>query len=246
MNESVLRRSANAVHQRLASSTESNSGRRWLTVVTTVVLATLLRMSFRPLLGASSPFLFYVPGVVFISVLFGFNLGVIATIASLIPANYFLMSPENAFGVDLVEGVQMATFSFVGFSVSWLSHRFHIQTASEERMRSTLASMNEAIISTDATAKITYFNAKAQLMIGLKADMVLNRLISDALEFYDVGDNKIGDEIRSAIQNDDLERFPSEGVVTSSTGAAYRVTINASRILGPTGQNLGVVLVLRS
>jgi diguanylate cyclase len=64
--------------------------------------------------------------------------------------------------------------------------RFEAKLAEErERLRITLMSINDAVITTDAQARVSYINAAAESMLGLSQDEARGRPVSEVLYLTD-------------------------------------------------------------
>lgn len=213
-------------------------------VLVGVWLATLVRFPVQPVIHGVSPFLFYLPVVVIISVVCGPKFGLLATIISVPPANYFWMPPEGTFTLGLTECCQILGFSIVGCSVSWLSHAARRRKELEEHLRATLACMGDAVITTDCEARIIYLNGMAQLLTELQGQKPVGRTLGSTLNLLaEDGRQMLNGAFQVAINSDDLEALPKRLIIVSESGRKYHVEQKTSRILDPAGRKIGTAIL---
>jgi len=209
-----------------------------------VLLATLIRFPIQPILHDKGPFIFYFPIVVAVAIAFGQRFGLLATVLSVLPADYFWMFPERSFAIDLGEFVQIAGFSFAGVSISWLSEAARKRKRLEEHLRATLASVGDAIVTTDCHGRIIYLNAMAQILSGLHGPEAVGRSLSESLNlFAEDGKHCLNGTFQVAVNNDEIEDLPRRLIISSKTGRQYRVEQKTSRILDAGGRRLGTAIL---
>ncbi len=212
-----------------------------------VGLATLIRFPFQPIIGGSSPFLFYFPVVLVIGVAFGLKAGLLATAVSILPANYFWMFPERAFSIDLIEGCQIFAFSIAGWSVSWLGETARRRKQQAEHLRATIASLGDAIITTDCHGKIVYLNTMAEILTELRGRDAIGSTIGAALDLLSQEHQQpLNAAFQMAVGDDEIEKLPDRLIIVSKTGRQHPVEHRISRILDGRGRRLGVAIVFHN
>jgi PAS domain S-box-containing protein len=108
----------------ISSNPERPALPRYGVAVLAVVAAVLVRMPFQPLLGATTPFLFFFPAIIVAAWYGGFGPGLLATGLSALGASYFFMDPARAFGVATLAGaVQVSLFAGIGVFITVMSER---------------------------------------------------------------------------------------------------------------------------
>lgn len=117
--------------------------------------------------------------------------------------------------------------------------------AEKERMQLTLQSIGDAVVCTDAQARITYLNAVAQQMLGVDLPQVLHQPV----EALHVGSSKAGyapfSPLRQALaQQQAIERMRVT-LEHHASGKVFAMEETACLVRGPDGQVLGAVAVLR-
>ncbi len=217
---------------------------RCIGVLGAVAIATLVRFPVQPLIHNASPFLLYLPVVVAVAVALGPKFGLVATAASILPANYFWMAPERVFEIDFAEFCQILSFSFAGCSVSWLSAAARKRKQLEEHLRATLASVGDAILTADCRGRIVYLNSMAKVLTEMHGEEAVGSMIGAVLDLVSEEDQtSLSGTFQIAVRADDIEHLPRRLVLISKTGRRYPVEQKTSRILDARGRNVGIAIL---
>ncbi|HKI02399.1 MAG TPA: ATP-binding protein [Thermoanaerobaculia bacterium] len=89
-----------------------------------VLLAVLIRWPLQPLLGMSTPFLFFFPAIMAASWWGGLGPGLLATALSSLAANFFFMAPVSSFSLSGFSAlVQILLFAGIGVLINLLNDR---------------------------------------------------------------------------------------------------------------------------
>ena len=228
-------------------SASNEQNHRWFQygwILAGILLATLVRFPVQPLIRDTSPFLFYFPVVVCIAIVFGRRFGLLATALSILPANYFWMPPDNAFEMNLSDAWHIFGFSCAGFSVSWLSGTARKRKQLEEHLRATLASVEDAIVTTDCCGSIVYLNTIARRLTEMHGDEAIGRAVGSTLElFAENGEISLNGTFQKALTGDDIESLPRRVIISSKSGKRYHVEQKTTRILDAKGRKLGLAIL---
>jgi diguanylate cyclase (GGDEF)-like protein/PAS domain S-box-containing protein len=116
----------------------------------------------------------------------------------------------------------------------------------KERLRITLMSIDDAVITTDAQTRITYINASAVTMLGSDMQEVQGRLVAEVIHLMDPQTSKAAANLigQSAIHGKVFRR-ESACVLHRSDGTVRFVADVVSPVLDSTGLLTGMVIVLR-
>ncbi len=216
----------------------------WACVLGGVILATVLRFPFRPVIHDASPFAFYFPVVVAVAIFFGLRFGLIATLLSILPADYYWMPPDNSFELNLRDLCHIINFSFAGFSVSWLSEAARRRKQLEEHLRAALMNLGDAIVTTDRGGRIVYLNTVARLLTELHGREGVGCTFGSALDlFSENGEHSLNGTFQVALSKDDIENLPRRIIVSSKSGKRYRVEQKTSRIMDAKGEKMGMAIL---
>ena len=113
----------------------------------------------------------FLPAVLIAAYLGGFGPGLLATVVSALAATFFLVAPHYSFAINSgSDAVALVVFLLVGVIISGLMESLDRSrrriAASERRYAVTLASIGDAIITTDARARVTFLNPVAEALTG--------------------------------------------------------------------------------
>ncbi len=221
--------------------------RNYALVLAGICLATAIRFPIQPAIHFVSPFLFYFPVVLAAAVVFGRRFGLLATSLSVLPANYFWMFPDNAFEFNLSDFCQISSFLLAGISVSWLGDLARKRKVLEEHVRSTLATMGEAIVTTDCQGQIVCFNTMAEILTETSRQQATGGTLGSAFDLFSEDGSPLNGTFQSALNNDEIEHLPKRVILVSKSGRQHWVEQRASRILDVKGRKVGTaILFLRS
>ncbi len=174
-------------------------------------------------------------------------------------ATWFLfVPPRYTFSVaGVTERTQLVTAAIVflvaGFT-TWLSHRAQARTLysllradqNREALRVTLASIGDAVITTDTAGRITSMNAAAQQVSGWRADEALGRPLDDVFRIVDEATRLPAPSPASKVlatgQNIVLANHT---ILLRKDGTEVHIDDSAAPIKDATGRVFGVVLTFR-
>jgi diguanylate cyclase len=115
-----------------------------------------------------------------------------------------------------------------------------------ERLRITLMSIDDAVITTDAQMRVTYVNASAESMLGLSMRAVVGRLVGEVMLLTDPQTSKVAANLigQSAIHGKVFRR-QSACLLHRPDGGLSFISDVVSPVLDSAGLVTGMVIVLR-
>jgi diguanylate cyclase (GGDEF)-like protein/PAS domain S-box-containing protein len=115
-----------------------------------------------------------------------------------------------------------------------------------ERLKITLESINDAVITTDAQARITYLNAAAESLLGLSLEAVAARRVDEVIHLVDPESSRSAANLmgQSALHGKVFKR-EQPCLLHRSDGTVCYVADTVSPVLDPAGLLTGMVIVLR-
>ena len=228
-----------------------------------VALATAIRLALDPLLGDRFPFLAFIVAIGVTAWYGGLGPSLLAVALSWLAADHFLLQPRGPGPIFSDRSQVIFPFFAAGLIVTLLSgavrdarsrarasaaearRALEAQQAQREWHRITLASIGDAVITTDPRGRVTSLNPAAERLTGSGGHEAAGRPLTEVLR-----------TVEGAI--DGTAHFPIAGVVRGEAvpsghptvlidggGAARYVEHNAAPIKDDRGEVTGVVIVLR-
>jgi two-component system cell cycle sensor histidine kinase/response regulator CckA len=146
----------------------------------------------------------------------------------------YLMKPVKTF--ELRSAIEIALFK----------HEMEKQLRDRERwLSTTMRSIGDAIISTDAAGRINYMNPVAEALTGWKADQAHGRMSEDVLRLVreDRGRTPMASPLQIAL--DECRQLKVDGILVRATGPERFISDSTTPIVGDSGSVLGAVMVFR-
>jgi PAS domain S-box-containing protein len=162
--------------------------------------------------GDKYPFIFFFPAIALSSWLGGLRPGLLTTLLCFAASAYFWLAPVGSFAVTNPSDLAaLIVLSLIGVLISALNEAWHRETTkvleSEERLRVTLTSIGDAVITTDNEGRVVHLNAVAQSLTGWSASDAVGRRLEDVFVI-------VNEETRRPAANP-VQRVLNEGVITS-------------------------------
>src|SRR5580704_11362649 len=220
--------------------TEPHNGRRRLLVdlgaaLGAVLVATLLRIALAPLVGTAVPFISFFVAALLLAWYRGVFSAALCILLSDFAATNFILEPERP---GLFPATRIAWAAAIGFSilagtVSLLLHLLRTalgrskaaENAEREQRRwfeATLASIGDAVITTDLDGRILHANRVAQSLLGWAEAVVTGRPLD---EVFRIVDATTGENVSSPVA-----RILQEGVVVSMGKNSVLIARDGSKI----------------
>ena len=115
-----------------------------------------------------------------------------------------------------------------------------------ERLRITLASIGDAVISTDAEGRVTYLNQVAEDLTGWPGTEAAGSLLSDVFHIVDETTREaIEDPALRALREGNVVRLETPTLLIARDGTERPIDDSAAPMLDELGAPVGVVLVFR-
>lgn len=240
--------------------------------VVLTALAVLLRWGLDPLLGDDFPFITFFTALVFIAWYGGRGPALLSLIVGAVAGDFFFLHPRYTFTIGQMENrFGLILYGVVGIaSVALLESLHYIRRRAEEkerqleqeviarraaervlaeeseRLRTTLASIGDAVIATDAEGHITSLNAVAEALTGWP--------LAEAIwQPLDLVFHVVNEATRRTVENPALKvlnqgvsvGLANHSVLVSKDGTERPIDDSAAPIRGIRGEVVGCVLVFR-
>lgn len=116
----------------------------------------------------------------------------------------------------------------------------------KERLRVTLQSIGDGVISTDADARVTFMNPVAEMMTGWSSVDAIGRKAEEVFAIVaEATGERVPDPVAEALSRQELYYLNEDAVLVSRSGERRAVRDSAAPVRTPDGELLGAVLVFQ-
>ncbi len=225
---------------------------RWLVYVFAVVsvLAILLiRLALEETFGQRPLLILFVLPIILSAYLGGLGPGLVSTLVAAAAANYLLISPPYSFSfaksADLPQWIMLI---INGMLISGLNEAWHLSRRQVETARLlqavTLASIGDAVITTDDQGSITFLNPEAERLTGwsqqeaegLPLTAVFRLINEQTLQAEE-------DPVKKILASGKVLSLANHTLLLARDGREIAIEDSGAPIQTPEGAVLGVVLV---
>ncbi len=118
--------------------------------------------------------------------------------------------------------------------------------ASEENLRITLESIGDAVVTTDASGRVTHMNRVAEILTGWPQGDAVGRLLPEVLRIIDAGTREpCGNPVERVLGSGQVSGLARRTALISRDGGERLIADSGAPIRNAAGAILGVVLVFR-
>ena len=115
-----------------------------------------------------------------------------------------------------------------------------------EWLRTTLASIGDAVITTDADGRVTFMNAVAEALTGWPQTDALGHMLPDVFQIvHETTREPVDNPAMRALQTGSTIRLANHTVLITRTGEEHAIDDSAAPIRDDVGTTVGAVLVFR-
>ena len=214
-----------------------------------VALAVAVRWLLDPWLGDNLALVTLYGAVAAAVWMGGYTQGVVTAIVGYLACDYLFVVPRGTFGFSdtssfvgaLTYAVTCAVIVGLGDATHKARHKAH---GHGELLRTTLASIGDAVVTTDLSGRITSMNRVAETLLGRTERDARNELLSDVFPALNEDRSPIENPATLALRED---RAPgvSRHVLIAKGGTERLIDDNAAPIRDEDGQVVGCVLTFR-
>ncbi|MBP7148566.1 MAG: PAS domain S-box protein [Acidobacteria bacterium] len=217
--------------------------------VLAVALATFVRLLLAPMLQREAPFLLFFPAIAACAWYSGLGAGILATLLSGLTGGV-LLSAAGVPHFDTVTWLSTILFLVAGGFVSALTDRAHAWRRSargdEDRLRTTLRSIGDAVIVTDLECRITFLNPVAEQLTGWSLAEACGRPVESVFRIVnEITREKVANPLARVIREGVILGLANHTVLVSKDGREIPIDDSGAPIRGDDGLLTGAVLVFR-
>lgn len=238
------------------SSTHSSWQWRYASAISSVLLATLVRLGLQPILHENLPFVFYFLAVIFTSWFGGVGPALVAIVLGSLLTVYLFLPPQNSWVVSQPDDLLGLIFYFIaGLAIAVLSeqlrHARHLaeekaQTLAEreEWLSTILHSIGDAVVTTDTQGVVTFINPVAEAITGWRAEQALGQPSERLVTIVDAETRQaINHPATRALGQGATGAAKSRVLLVTRDGREIPVEASATPIRDSDAQATGVVVV---
>ncbi|MGN6734685.1 MAG: PAS domain S-box protein, partial [Candidatus Binatia bacterium] len=231
---------------------------RYTFAIVVVVIAGLLREILSPVLGQGVPFILFFPAVAVAAWFGGFWPGILAAVLGGVSAWHLFMWPYFSASAFAATGAaQLTLFALSSLFICLLAESLHgaarqareneiKERQQREQYRVTLASIGDAVITTDKEGRVSFMNSAAQALTGWCFPDAVDKPLHEIFKV-------LNEQTRQPVKNPALEAL-DKGVVVglanhtvliARDGTERAIDDSAAPIQTAAGGVSGAVLVFR-
>jgi PAS domain S-box-containing protein len=224
---------------------------RYAIALATAAAGISLRIALDPLWGDKLPLIMSFPAIMVSGWFGGFWPGIVTTVLSAVAAEYLWMPPLHSLRIsDPGDVVGLLGLLVIGGLISGLNEMWRRATTSlirsEDRLRTTLASIGDAVIATDDEGRVTGLNAVAEALTGWTEADALGRPSQDVFVIIDEPSRRPAeDPVQKVLREGVGTRLANHTLLVAKDGRAIPVDDSAAPIRTAEGRVTGVVLIFR-
>jgi PAS domain S-box-containing protein len=196
----------------------------------------------------SVPFIFYFVAVIVVA-LYGGRGPVLLTIAlSALAANFFFLGPSYAFTLDFSDVLQTGVFVAVSLFISALADRRaraeSSARADRESLQTTLRSIGDAVIATDARGLVRFMNPVAERLTGWPLAEAEGRTLAEVFRIVnEVTRATVESPVDKVLREGQVVGLANHTVLLARDGREVPIEDSGAPIRDGRGRTTGVVLV---
>ncbi len=229
----------------LSTSRLARYGAAFVSTLVALLLSLLLQSVIHQI-----PFIFFFGAVALSAGYGGFGPGVLATVLSVALADYYLLPPYGAISYGAQSLFFLALFAGISLLISTLYARNKRAAAKADEQRKalqiTLASIGDAVITTDTKATVTFLNPQAEALTGWRSAEALNQDIQKVFRVVNEETRQAAtNPIFKVLQGEKKVGLANHTLLLAKDGAEHPIDDSAAPILDAEGNIAGTVLVFR-
>ena len=223
---------------------------RYAVAVALSVVATLLTAALGTFLAPMRFFFFWV-AVLVSALVGGMGPAVLATVISTMGVIHFVFEPLRSFSAaDPSDVARTAMFSGFALAIGWAIARRRRGEQRAQHLRhwlsTTLASIGDAVIATNADGMVVFVNREAERLTGVDAAAAMGLPVD---ELFVLEGEKSGQRVENPVQRvlreDRIVELGDQTLLVRRDGGRLPVEDSAAPIRSEEGRPIGVVLVFR-
>lgn len=222
-----------------------------------LVAATLIRLAVDPWIGDQAPFGTYLVSILIVAWYFGLGPTILAFTLSVLAVQWLFEPPGGLSVLGNAGWANIVVVSMFGIALGRMRQRvLQSQAATElhagelarrhEQLRITLASIGDAVITTDTSRRITMMNSVAESLTGWSNTEAVGMLLDDVFQIVNEETReRVESPAHRVLQQGVIVGLANHTVLIARDGQEHPIDDSAAPVLSRTGEIVGCVLVFR-
>lgn len=215
-----------------------------------LAISTVIRILLNPVLVDRLPFLFYFAALAVVSVTCDLYPAVVELVGSALLANVFFILPQYHFSFTNQALLFGALYLTSGAVVVYAgqSYRRSSKALQEQRdwFHTTLTSIGDAVISTDADGRITLMNPEAEKLTGWVLNESGGKPVADVFQIINERTRqKVENPVEKVRRQHRVMGLANHTILINKSGQELAIDDSAAPIFGSDGTLKGIILVFR-
>ncbi|MDX6694637.1 MAG: hypothetical protein QOF02_2240 [Blastocatellia bacterium] len=225
--------------------------------VASVVVATAARLALNPALGDTNvPYITYFLAVILTAWACGLRPALLSVLLGALAAAYFFVAPTFSLFIGASEHLlSLSIFLFVGSAIAVLSEAMHRARAraeatarslseSREQLSTTLRSIGDAVITTDAAGLVTFMNPVAQSLTGWPLAEAQGKRLEEIFRIINERTRApVESPVAKVIREGRIVGLANHTLLIARDGREIPIDDSGAPIIDDGGSTSGVVLV---
>ncbi len=232
---------------------------RYGAAILAAIAAVVLRIALTPLIGPTElAFSIFLVAVLFSAWYGGFRAGGLCILLSALAGSYYFAEPAGSFLVRKpADQISLVIFIVIGFGVALLSdaqaralararRAENAERDERQKFETTLASIGDAVIATDAKGRIVFTNKVAQSLLRATEAEAEGKHLDDVFHIVnELSRAKVESPVTKVLREDAIVGLANHTVLIAQDGTEIPIDDSGAPIRNERGELIGVVLVFR-
>ena len=223
-----------------------------------VAIALALRASVDRFLGAEHPFPFFLAATAVAAWYGGLGPALLTLVLGYLAADWFFIAPRHEFsGWSSLRLFSIATYAITGLVLSSIicaarrattlaRHKAAQWHHEHERFRTTLASIGDAVITTDERGLVTFMNPVAEKVTGWTQQDGCGQPLQQCFKIYnELTQQPVDNPVAKVLREGAIVGLANHTVLVSKNGREIPIDDSAAPIRDSAGNLIGTILVFR-
>lgn len=215
-----------------------------------LVVSTGIRILLNPVLGDRLPYIFYFVAMAVVSLTCDLYPALLELVGTAVLANVFFIVPQYHFSSTRLALLSGTLYEISGFAIVYAGQAYRRSAralqAQQDWLHTTLTSIGDGVIATDADGRITLMNLLAEKLTGWPLNEARGKQLSDVFRV-------LNEETRQMVENpmEKVRRLKkvvglaNHTILVSKNGEEIAIDDSGAPIYAPDGALSGIVLVFR-